>query len=295
MYLSEDVERMKAVMASIKEDFSGFQTAIHLILERTNEISAFLSPLFSWITEENRKAVLEINKVFSSIFQAFEEAKANSKELFKPLSALSIFSKNQYVVWERIPPDFLEAVLNTDDIDSVLLKYEIKDNEKKISNVIDSCKKSKYIEKRDVLFSQTIDAYNSKNYALATIGICAIIDGVLTDASNNHITSISKRSKEILNQIKNSDRISDKDYSILSLEFTFYSMMNSFDAWADFELNEPKELNRHWIMHGRSTREISQLDFIKLLNFLYGIILIDEMSEENDAIYDESQENKITE
>ena len=47
-----------------------------------------------------------------------------------------------------------------------------------------------------------------------------------------------------------------------------------------FDDPEPKILNRHWIMHGRSLRRKTKLDCVKMIRFIYGIILLDEIAQQ---------------
>ena len=56
---------------------------------------------------------------------------------------------------------------------------------------------------------------------------------------------------------------------------TFNTFAKSFYETIPFSDEEPQLLNRNWIMHGRSQREYKRIDCIKLLRFLYGIILVD--------------------
>ena len=62
---------------------------------------------------------------------------------------------------------------------------------------------------------------------------------------------------------------------MFSLFYTFNKTVEIFTANSDFHGKEPKGLNRHWIAHGRSRRKKTKLDCVKLINLVYGIILID--------------------
>jgi hypothetical protein len=65
----------------------------------------------------------------------------------------------------------------------------------------------------------------------------------------------------------------------LALFMTFNATAISFYRTIPFSDEEPDYLNRNWIMHGRSQSENTRIDFIKLLRFLYGIILINYIDE----------------
>lgn len=63
---------------------------------------------------------------------------------------------------------------------------------------------------------------------------------------------------------------------------TFEKTMELFSTNFDFKGEEPKELNRHWIMHGRSRRRKTEHDCVKLIYFIYGILLIDEFGKKEE-------------
>jgi hypothetical protein len=77
-------------------------------------------------------------------------------------------------------------------------------------------------------------------------------------------------------------RLSEDEYSLFSLYLTVDSTMNTFAASSDFgKEKEPAYINRHWTMHGRAERRKTKMDCVKLLRFLYAIILLDRIEKEN--------------
>ena len=98
---------------------------------------------------------------------------------------------------------------------------------------------------------------------------------VLSEATQNPTHSPKERCNAILDKLMDLDDIADEEYATLTLFMTFNTMVKSFYKTISFSDPEPRFLNRHWIMHGRIQREMTRLDCIKLLRFLYGIILID--------------------
>ena len=98
---------------------------------------------------------------------------------------------------------------------------------------------------------------------------------VLSEATQNPTHSPKERCNAILDKLMDLDDIADEEYATLTLFMTFNAMVKSFYKTISFSDPEPRFLNRHWIMHGRIQREMTRLDCIKLLRFLYGIILID--------------------
>ena len=67
------------------------------------------------------------------------------------------------------------------------------------------------------------------------------------------------------------------EYATLTLALTLEKTLDSFSAFSDFSKKEPKGLNRHWIAHGRSTRKKTKLDCVKMINLIYGLLLIEQL------------------
>jgi metal-dependent hydrolase (beta-lactamase superfamily II) len=82
--------------------------------------------------------------------------------------------------------------------------------------------------------------------------------------------------------LEDNEEIENDEFSVFALLITFRETMESFSRNSDFKKKEPKNLNRHWIMHGRSRRRKTKLDCIKTIRFIYGIILIDELSKKDE-------------
>lgn len=61
---------------------------------------------------------------------------------------------------------------------------------------------------------------------------------------------------------------------------TYESIVLIYDAHVSFDEPEPDELCRHWIMHGRWKKPITQLDCIKVLHIMFATIAIGHYSKE---------------
>ena len=137
------------------------------------------------------------------------------------------------------------------------------------------------------LFKQAMDAFECGSNDLALLGFLSVTDGLLTDISENVTTSIYKRASPILEKLENSESLENSEYAELALLITFRDTMESLSANSDFTQKEPMNLNRHWIMHGRSRRRKTKLDCVKMIRFIYGIILLDEFSRKEAELHNE--------
>lgn len=172
----------------------------------------------------------------------------------------------------------MEEVIASENVNKTLRVYESQNKYQKSEAVIIDCQQHPYILPQVRVFEQTISAYHNGQYDLATIGLIAMIDSVLSEASRNLTHKPFERCNAIFNKIAHKNALDSDEYAIMSLGLTYQAMVDTLYKTVPFSEKEPKNLNRHWIMHGRSKKKKTRLDCIKLINFLYGIILIDELS-----------------
>ena len=78
----------------------------------------------------------------------------------------------------------------------------------------------------------------------------------------------------ILEKFEKNEELNREEYSLATLLLTFDGMIHTLYSTVPFSSVEPSSLNRNWIIHGRSRSQKNRLDCIKLINFLYAIILV---------------------
>ena len=62
---------------------------------------------------------------------------------------------------------------------------------------------------------------------------------------------------------------------ILKYTWISYNMfIGKLYAKSDFSAEEPEEINRHWLLHGRSEYDISEIDCIRLINAIQSLCMI---------------------
>lgn len=241
-------------------------------------------PDFSQITE----AIKQLKQNINDAIRPIEEAMAGFKERYvevakkitkaaRPLVAINKLGKAQFVYWEFLTDEFVDEIIASKNINKTLREICVRDKFRKVNNIIDLCSNHAIIALHGRIFSQTVAAYKNKQYDLAAVGIISVIDGVLSDISGDTATSIFRRANAILIKVEETDSLENEEVAVLALTWTFRETMELISAKSDFNGKEPKNLNRHWIMHGHSLRRRTQLDCIKLYNFLYGILLIYDM------------------
>jgi hypothetical protein len=201
-------------------------------------------------------------------------------EAFKPLIVAQKLGEVQYVYWDYINNDFIELIIASKNIDELLYKLNETNDCKTVEFAISSCNEHILVSPYIPLFTQTIIAYREEKYDLAVLGLLSIVDGLLTDVSEDDTTNISKRTEAIMKRAENNELLDDDEISLIMLSLTFQKTVEILSAKSNFSGSEPENLNRHWIMHGRSRRRKTKLDCIKLINFIYGILLINNYAEQ---------------
>ena len=227
-------------------------------------IQATLSPIFSVVEQFNAQ---------------FAETIATLAKSIRPVMAIDILRKNQFVYWYRLQEEFVDRIIEAEDMDSMLLEFETQNGNAVLNDVVDGCVESNLLGGNKRRFIQAVEAYRMEAYDISAVALLSILDGLLATCSgeNPRITSMPTHAKKILEKLELGDRINNDEYARLVLFMTFNSTIELLTRPVHFDEDEPKELNRHWIMHGRSRRVITQLDCIKLMNCIYGTIIIDKL------------------
>lgn len=253
-------------------NFPKYEGLTVFLNELSTTISAFRATYFESIKET-------INQALSVISNRFAEVAKSLAEWSRPSRAIMKLGENQYVYWEYLDDEMIDLILQSKNVNKTLRKLNSQKGFADIKSVASKCVESPRMMPYQKMFNQAMDAFGIGNNELALLGFISIIDGLLSDVSNKiTVTSISGRANPILEKLENSEVVENSEYAELALLMTFRAAMEMLGANSDFTQKEPQNLNRHWIMHGRSRRRKTKLDCVKMIRFIYGIILLDEFS-----------------
>ena len=220
-----------------------------------------------------------IQAIIQPLIEAVAPVIANIASYVRPMIAVEKLRNHQYVYWLPLEEDFVENIICADDVDDVLFLFSIRDEGKPLNGVIESCKQELLIKEHNLIFSQAVDAYRHEAYDLSIVGLLAVLDGILSEFSGDNTTRMKQRMEEIVEELDNGNPLQEEEYAVLMLGVTFYSTVESLSKSIDFSIREPEEINRHWIMHGRSVRKKTPLQCIKIIHCIYGAILINNLSQ----------------
>ena len=264
-------------------DFSGLSAALSRIQE---------------ITRPALEALQNIQSTLQPIVEALEQYKPKVAEIgqallqaTRPLSAIRKMGEAQFVFWDYMTDEFVDAIVGAENINKTLREQLIRDRFSAVNKTIGKTLSSAVMQKHKRLYSQSVNAFRSGDSDLAVTGFTSVFDGLLADTSGNPTSRLGPRINAIKQKLDNDELLNRDEYATITLAMTLEKTLDSFSAPSDFKGKEPKGLNRHWIAHGRSTRKKTKLDCVKMINLIYGLLLIGDL--ESTASSNSSCENGV--
>ena len=257
--MTQNIETIARPLIAVLENYKGLSDSIQASIQAYNEV-------FKPIREE----IANFSKNYGEILAKFADR-------IRPLSAIRKLEESQFVYWKPLPEYLVDQLLSNKSTDTVLLEFALQDDAELIQHITSECEKHIFLKDNSILFNQAMSAY--------AVGLLSVIDGVLSEATKQYRnTNIPSRGRTLLKKLEDTGSLDETEYAVLTLELTFEATMDSLAAQSDFTQDEPSNLNRHFIIHGHSKKEKTQLDCIKLMNFLYGILLIDKIANESTSL-----------
>ena len=215
------------------------------------------------------------------ILEEIEKNKANIEKFFQAFSDVTKYSvaihklgDAQFVVWSYMKNDFRDKIIESDNVNKTLREFNIANKYRMVKDTIERSQKNHILKKYLRLYYQSVEAFWKGWYDISVLGFVSVIDGLMSDISKDSTTKLSRRLNIIMKKIDKEEVLEDDEYATMSLAITFEKTMRIFSCNSDFRKKEPKGINRHWIAHGRSSRRKTKLDCVKMINLIYGLILI---------------------
>lgn len=191
-------------------------------------------------------------------------------------SAVQEMADAQIVFTSDLSVDLAQRICQSNDVAATVEQFYTENDDYEIKSVIDRCRRAQQTSAYSELFSQTISAYQVGHYHLACLGMLAIVDGALSDVSENQKTSYKVRLQEIEKKIADKFELDDLEKKLMCIYVSMDSFEESIFKNSDFSKTEPDDLNRHWMIHGRTRRAYTKFDFIKIILWLDAIIFLDD-------------------
>lgn len=249
----------------LTENFVQIQGTVKKIAE---SMAAFSSP-------ELIKNLSKTAEYFSELSEAYVKAKKNPDSF---LNWLNYSKKIREYFW-TIPYDISSEELNElfmqvgseKEFDKYMLKYFDRRKINKLCNEI-SLRVSR---KHRMMFKQIKASFDSKNYALANVGMLSIIDELCSKFLYNK--GKSRRIDIFLPLIEEVDNSSDvfEAIPIMILNENINIIYESIDFNSRITIKTNKKVRRNPSQHGQYFSN-KKIDSLMLLNTIYNLLIISE-------------------
>lgn len=259
------LEPLITVQKQLTENFVQIQETVKKIAE---SMAAFSS-------SELINNLSKTTKYFSELSEAYVKAKKNPDSF---LNWLNYSKKIREYIW-TIPYDISSEELNElfmqvdseKEFDKYMLKYFDRRKTEKICNEI-SIRVSR---KHRMMFKQIKASFDSKNYALANVGMLSIIDELCSKFLYNK--GKSRRINIFLPLIEEVDNSSDvfEVIPIMILNENINIIYESIDFNSRITIKTNKKVRRNPSQHGQYFSN-KKIDSLMLLNTIYNLLIISE-------------------
>lgn len=230
------------------------------IIEGLKVFAEEAKKLYLWYHEN-----IDVISSYLSIFAEFGEWSVATNKLIE----------SQFVFTDNLTQTLAHEIYQGADVEKVITRYYFDNDEQNMKKLIQRCKDSNCIREYRELYNQILNAYDREDYLLACIGLFSLVDGLLAECSGMiKQTNFQKRLKCISDKFANQIELNEIDRKTLCIYNAFNKFDNSVFKDSDFAKAEPKEVNRHWDVHGRTRRKHTQIDFLKVFLWLDAIIYL---------------------
>lgn len=221
------------------------------------------------LSEERQK------KLMSAINEHIhEETKKSMGDFDKTLD--NVTDKLKHIGW-TLPAELgiyaVNVIGNTEEISNIEKFFEMyftqddyKFTRKMIENILDA----PISEGLKKMVRECWTAFQNKLYAVCATSLLSVIEGVLSEFSDD---KSDVRMMKVCQ--KHVDEFPADGSSILKHVWISYNnFIRNLYQKSDFKQDEPDEVNRHWLLHGRSDFEIEEIDCLRLFNAVDSLCMV---------------------
>lgn len=203
-----------------------------------------------------------------------EEAKKCVSELDKILDiVVAKLVTEGWTLPAELPITAVYALGNTDKLDDVngfMEQLYAYDDYRNMKTMIKGIQESKIKEGLKKLINECWNAFNSKMYAICATSLLSVIEGILSEFSDDEqdIRMMKVCQKQV-------DSFPNDGSTIMKHVWISYNQfIRNLYKKSDFTDNEPDAINRHWLLHGRSDFEVEEIECMKLFNAIHSLCMI---------------------
>lgn len=221
------------------------------------------------ITEEQKEALL------SAFNKHVEEEAAKSLVAFdKTLD--NVTDKLNVIGW-TLPAELgiyaVNVIGNTEEIENVesfLGQYFTRDNYTVARAMINNILDTPISEGLKKMVRECWSAFSSKLFAVCATSLLSVIEGVLSEFSEDKADV--RMMKVCQKQVD--EYPADGGTILKHVWISYNNFIRNLYKKSDFNSDEPAEVNRHWLLHGRSDFEIEEIDCLRLFNAVESLCVV---------------------
>ena len=203
-----------------------------------------------------------------------EEAKKRVAEFDKTLDV--VVSKLVADGW-TLPAELPIAAVNAlgktselDDVNSFMADFYSFDDYRNMKAMIKGIQESQIKPGLIKMVNECWQAFKNKMYAVCATSLLSVIEGVLSEFSDD------KQDVRMMKVCqKHVDTFPQNGSTILKHVWISYNQfIRNLYQKSDFSAAEPTDINRHWLLHGRSDFEIEEMECVRLFNAVHSLCMV---------------------
>lgn len=243
------------------------------------------------ISEEIERIMKNVRPGIDSLIKATEKSTATVKSIAEPLleyveiyrnninkhsKIIEVFIQSQYLILSNFTGN-QQCVIDVALIsDSNYSNLKVDDYlTRNMDKILNDSKGLLTTEKQHQMFDDSIKLLNSELYEPCVILLLVLIENLINEITQYKHSKLGSSLGDIAKRLKsNNGYPSMKDISkftiIKSLDISLEILYKNYNFKID---PEPKNISRHYILHGRSVSNKSKIDCLKIYSIIYGLLV----------------------
>lgn len=218
---------------------------------------------------------VNISPIFKTLSISIEEINNNPDSLLNWMKYYDKMSKFFWIMPYKISTEELREILQNvateKEFDLYISKYF---NKNKVNTMIEDIKNMLTNKNQKRLFNQIILAYESRSYALASIGIITMIDNFLSFyLIDKGCTSRVKLFEPIIKDLELKIKKSNFLFIVMMVNSNINLLYEQIEFNSRISIKTNKKSRRNPIAHGKSY-SYKKIDTIMLFNTMYYLLII---------------------
>ena len=224
------------------------------------------------LSKLSEEQILKIQKVFNE--NAKKKAEEMSTQFSKTLE--NVIRKIDETGWTLptemaiYPINVLGQTNEIKDVNKFFHWYFTENENYNFKGLINSILNSKIDEKYKITVKECLYAYENQKYIIASVTLITIIEGILSnfypDKTNIKMMKVCQGQVDLKQE--------DDDIIQKYIWISYNNFIKKLYQKSDFNSEEPSFINRHWLLHGRSQFNLTDIDCLRLFNAVSSICCI---------------------